>query len=457
MGYSCSFRLLGMSLPHILYKGFVMDKHSVIRANMFLFLLFLVSCGGGRSDNRAPDTPRPTLMPSIPSTLPTMVPAPIPGVTPRPVETPVSSEKISIHFLSAQKVPSESIVVSCDNLSEEVVQLSKPPINLGVFVSQKVRDFSSVWLSLGGEYTDQQGTETTMQPTQLYKQTLNVITFDLQDWNNNPSLEKRDVSAATLLNECTVISAFDYFTQDLVLSIDEQLKNWVSDSAIANQINYDIETKESIKYLFGRLDLGYGLYAKGGIHLDHRQGIVGSSTNYSQFSLHWLFTQKLEEIPSVVAPEDIQQRPIKHWFDSCSLISLRVASNSLFVDASPWIQNRPADCTDIPLFIGGASAVIPSNQSESFVDFLNSADRLHNMMYVLGLSDQKIPCEELDSISLNGCSQPIVVEFEDYLVAFMRTDSDLFFEINFSGFVVKQYRLEAQSGDVIEISSRLIK
>ncbi len=383
--------------------------------------------------------------------------ADIAGADPATIPDIEPDMKTKVYIFQSEPDSAAATLSDCSGLSAMLAWQLSPLIQLSEVVSPAIRQFSSEWLAAGGTLATQTGDTLAVIPTATTRLELLSIEVASEDWRLNPSLDGRDITAAVTESTCTVAAAVDYLAEDLLVEIADSVTFWVSDEAAQNQADYDNETIEIFKTLYGDDGLGFGDYAKGGIAFRHKPPVPGAGWSYNEFSLHWRVREAdIATRAAELIPGDLPASPITGWADSCQPVTLRIADNPEFIAASSKIINRLDLCNEKPLFIPVDGEPIPDNTTAAFLAYLHNADRLHHLAFSLDDQGHVIPCDERDPISFDGCSQPIVASFQPLLKSFYKGLTDLYAEVVFSQKVKKVFYLDAFSGTIEEVESHII-
>ncbi|MCP4322814.1 MAG: hypothetical protein GY787_13395 [Alteromonadales bacterium] len=321
-----------------------------------------------------------------------------------------------------------------------------------ILVARKIKDTPVNSLDIDGEIIH-------IKVDRLKHYSYRVIELPIADWTASPVMETLIpyFEQFPVSGTCSVPKALTYHSSDLTVKTPEPFQDWRSVETNDNQLKYDDELFDFFKILYGNKGLGYGDHVKSGIHLNVKPKAFGANWSYNQFSLIWSIEGKeLDQIVKAVIPNSIILNADTSWSSSCQQIRLRFSAFDDFSTASPYLANQPENCETKPLFNHDGFATFPLVPEEKLLEsFLVERNRLNHITFVLNENLQNVPCEQLDTLTIKGCSQKVVQALEDTLFAFMRKESELYLEIEFGQLIKKTYHLDSVTGVIEEILPRL--
>ncbi|WP_299939577.1 hypothetical protein [uncultured Microbulbifer sp.] len=363
-----------------------------------------------------------------------------------------SVETVRIHILDTVPYTGEMSISDCSDLSNSLASVTTTIFDHGVPYAASAREFTSILSSSEGVLKTIDGKDLQIVPDSIKLQRLGYMDFEINDWESNPTLEGRDITQLAEIESCFLTDEISYFSYDLLLSTDDNLTNWLSQDARENQIGYDSESQEVFKFLYGKDGLGYGDYVIGGVYYKNTPRFLTAEWSYDEFSIIWeLMPVELSERVNELIPGDILNRLKDNWLGNCQPIKVRIAQDPDFITSTNFITNKPSHCVQNPFFTNLQNDIIPDNTTAEFTQYLEKRKRFHHIAFLMNDIGEVIPCEERDKISLDGCSQKIVQEFEILLRSFLRKEHDLFIELNLPKWKNKVYRIDRFNGEVASI------
>ncbi|WP_444924247.1 hypothetical protein ACJJH9_02985 [Microbulbifer sp. DLAB2-AF] len=359
------------------------------------------------------------------------------------------SKTVRVHIIETLIQPDDVSISSCHDLSEQIKSFKGAVYESGVSYASSAREFTSKLFSVGGTFYTKDNKELEVNPVSVKLQRFGYLDIDLEDWGNNPSLSGRNIDKMEELARCFLTDEVSYYSYDLIARVDDNLVFWTSREATDNQFDYDLESKEIFKYLYGKDGLGYGDYVRGGIYYKNTPKLFGVEWSYDQFSLIWgLEPIDVSDRAAEIIPETIARQVKDSWLGSCQSVRIRISSDPGFSSATKYIENKPLHCLEQPLFTDLSRYPPPDNNAPDFSKYLSSIESLHHQSLLLDSQGVRIPCDSRDEISFDGCSQKIVHEFSPLLISFLKAEIDLYIELVFPEWKTHSYRVDRFTGDV---------
>ena len=355
-------------------------------------------------------------------------------------------------YLEAESKILSNTVTSCEGLITAVAAISGDnTLGYDELDLEKMAFAQQLSQATNGQLSSTNGT-LHVNVTSTSRYTYRHVDVPAAEWQANPVLSVNPRSFP-IVGSCFVPEEVRAFSAELVVKTAEPLMDWRSATAKSNQIGYDTETG-LLKAIYGYDGLGFGEYAKGGIWLFYPRFVTGYYFNMAEFSLHWQVQAKdITRLAAEIIPAVIDTHLLHDWSSSCQGITLRFASNVGFENPSLTIGNDSANCDVSPVFSLEMVDSFPAQDSTDFTEYLTNADKLNLTMVARDASGHPVDCESRDPMSLDGCSQPIVLSIEPILRGYMKGEHDLFVDVNFNDFMVKTYQVNAGNGVMTEISS----
>ncbi|MEM9101267.1 MAG: hypothetical protein AAGB12_03010 [Pseudomonadota bacterium] len=256
---------------------------------------------------------------------------------------------------------------------------------------------------------------------------------------------------------CTLPTKLGYIDFNFSITHNDALTQWVSDEAADNQEVYDDEdTVEIIREISGKDGLAFGRFAYGGIFLQHQNHRPNFISDFNFFTMLWEIQHNDSEVLFEWVPTTIELQEDRQWLSECDLNTLRFSSNEAFIDASGFLRLAEGNCQEnVPFSQEQAQEfadTLPSNRE----DFLSeNTTSFHRVARLLDANGELTDCEPRDTISVDGCSQPIYQQIFPMLRRLLLGEENVYIEWNVSDKVQKVFKINKQTGVLTELTTRL--
>ncbi|WP_299493231.1 hypothetical protein [uncultured Shewanella sp.] len=300
-----------------------------------------------------------------------------------------------------------------------------------------------------------------VKPTQSVRYAYGMATVNKADWQAN-KIDIRALSAEDNLSmqaTCDVPQEVAVMSPELVVSTAPALQHWVSAEAQENQAKYDAATSDRVRY--GTHNVGYGNYLLGGLGFNYIRNYSTDPENvYSDLYLFWNVKELSLEALSVLAqaylPTELEVNVLEGWASEGMDVAMRLANNSDMHNASITFGSHKDVWHQGPIFSLIDENLALQPDTPAFATLLDNTEYLHNIMSPRDESGNMMACNEYDTGTMNGCSQPILRSVHNIMLNTLNKEADLFLEFIFEGAVRKRYQINKDSGDITEVDSKVI-
>ena len=361
-----------------------------------------------------------------------------------------STEYINILHVSESVVQPHEGALACHDLMERVNSMNvRHQLGMESLDLEKLTFSSALNDSDGYINVDGKSIKTNIVYGKNYE--YRVIPVLKEYWNAHQNISG-DIYSYPISGFCSLPDQVRLFNPNVRVDIPQSMISWSSSEAINNQHHYDNEPSEVWKTLYGYDGLGFGEYAKGGIWLSFPREVSGYIYNMAELAFHWQFKQGEElDINNLPIPSSISTVIENDWYKNASNISLRIASNRNFVNSSVTVGRYIRDNNAQYFFQKKSYLDLGYDFESGFIDKLRQADKINTTMFLRDSYNRQVICDREDLVSLDGCSQPIVLSFEPILRGFMLGEHNLYVEVSFDDNVMKYFEVSKIDGSIKDL------
>lgn len=452
----CSKQILASYEP--LIRDFVKGEHDLfVQINFSDYVFKTYQLGAQDGSITEIDSMRfsEQLVTPVPPTL--LVPDDPDPIDPDPIdpEPEEPEDTVEVLYLSTESTSIQSDVSDCSALTQAIethsgdamMGLEQIDLDKAQFASRLAQAENTTLAGSAGKLK--------ITPIRTTRYQYRILSVDKTQWQQDRTLSV-DPLSQSLTGYCDVPEEVQTLNAALTAKPAPQLTHWTSQDAADNARWYAQTQNDILRGLYGHDGLAFGQYAIAGLWYHYPRLITGDRYNRQEFALFW----ELEEVPSEhliqeLIPQSVTTEAITNWSHQCQPIRLQIATQADFSDASQAFGNAGTDCSTQPIF-GPAHEQIPSVTSPAWPHFLAQVTRLHHITTQFDAYDQPIPCEPRDILSMEGCSQPILVDLSNKIKGFIKGQHPLYLQITFSGKVKVRFQLNPVSHQISVIGTELL-